>query len=265
MNTLTHQQIALRYKSGLHDVDSLIAPLIELSHESASLIIGYGITQSGIREDMIPYFHVCGERRENTEPIRVLLVGGWTGTESITPYVVARVLASLESRLRLVTGLEITAFPAANLEAHRQKTFLASDQNVAGLRCWDDSSASHIQVLENEMRRQPYDLVILLREDLRASEATVEAWLVEDEQKNVLSDSLRRLASAGQHFLWKVNPVRPAFTRSFTPMPGYERQPAEIIIGLPGARSPEHQAQEGLGLILSLAHAVREAREEDLL
>jgi hypothetical protein len=72
---------------------------------------------------MIPYFHVCGTPADK-EPIRVLVIGGWVGTEIITPYAIARLLVALESRLRLATGIEITAYPVANLEAHRETVFL---------------------------------------------------------------------------------------------------------------------------------------------
>ncbi len=48
-------------------------------------------------------------------------------------------------------------------------------------------------------------------------------------------------------------------------MPDVERQPAEIIIGLPGALTPEEQSSDALGLVLSLLHAARQGRLEGLL
>lgn len=264
METLTDRKISNHYESGKQDLESLIAPLIELSEESSSLVVGYGLGQSASREQMIPYFHVCGSYTDQA-PVRVLLIGGWAGTESVTPYVAARVVAALESKLRLVAGIEITAYPVANLDAHRTGEYVTRDQQNDSAKCWEDSSLNHIKVLENELKRYDFDLVIVLRENLRAHEAQVEAWLVEDEQKSVLSAALDNLASVGHSFAWKPNPVRPVYPRSFTPIPNADRQPAEIIIGLPGARDTYDQSQEGLGLILSLAHAVRQARNEGRL
>lgn len=261
--TPTDRQIAQQYESGLQDVDSLIAPLIELSRESSSLVLGYGQGENQVRENMIPYFHVSGTPGE-LSPVRVLIVGGWVGTETITPYVAARVLAALESRLQIVAGIDITAYPVANLDAHREGTYLTSEQAWQGAKCWDDSPLSYIHTLENELKRYDYDIVILLRENVRAQEADVEAWLVEDEQKEVLGEALKRYSEAG-NFRWRANPVRPLYARSFTPVPGAERQPAEIIVALPGARDPKDQAEEGLGLVLSLAHAIREARTKQRL
>lgn len=264
MKSLTDQQICHQFESGAQDVDSLVAPLLQLAEESSSLIVGYGNPQSGVRRDMIPYFHVCGTEPVQT-PIRALILGGWVGTESITPYAVARMVAALESRLQLVNGLEVTAYPVINLEAHRQGVFLTGRQEIGGMSCWEDSQCSHIKVLENELNRYEYDLVIVLREHVRSHDADVEAWLAEDEQKTVLSDALTRHASVSPNFRWRVNPVRPTYARSMTPIPQARKQPAEITIGLPGALTPKAQAQEALMLALMFCHAARQGREEGLM
>ncbi len=264
MNPFTDLQIKATFEAGNQNVESLIAPLVELSKESSTLMLGYGLGQAGIREEMIPYFHVCGTRPGQT-PVHALIVGGWVGTETVTPLAIARLLAAMEARLQLTEGIEVTAYPVANLEAHRENVFLMDRQQLPDVRCWSDSPSSHVQVLEKELRRYPYDLVILLRQNPRATEPEVEAWLSTDQQKTVISDTLARYASAAPKFRWKPNPVRPTYSRTFTPMPETEKQPAEIIVALPGALSPAEQSSEALGIILSLLHAIREARQEGVL
>lgn len=261
---LTDQQIWSRFEAGQDNLESLIEPLMALVEESSSLVVGYGIAQTGVRETMIPYFHVCGARAEH-EPVRALVIGGWVGTESVTPCAAARLLAAMESRLSAVAGIEVTAFPVANLEAHREKVFLSSGQRIENMRCWEDSPCSHVRVIERELQRYDYDAVILLRENSRAFDAHVEAWLTEDVHKEVLSDTLARYATASPEFQWKVNPVHPIFARSFTPIPAVEKQPAEIIVALPTASGAENASSEGVGLVLTLLHAMRQAREEGLL
>jgi hypothetical protein len=120
-------------------------------------------------------------------------------------------------------------------------------------------------VLERELERYAYDAIFLLRQNPRALDADVEAWLAEEAQKIVLSDALKRYASASPLFRWRANPVRPTYSRTFTPIPNWERQPAEIIIGLPAALTPEQQAQESMALILSLSHAMRQAHAEGVM
>ncbi|MFY8216440.1 MAG: hypothetical protein ACOVMP_07545, partial [Chthoniobacterales bacterium] len=61
-------------------VDSWLNPLIELSMESPSLIVGYGGKQPLSRSEMVPYFHACG-RTGNHKTLRTLVVGGWLGNE----------------------------------------------------------------------------------------------------------------------------------------------------------------------------------------
>lgn len=263
MNLFTDLQIKSTFEAGNHNVESLIAPLIELAAESSTLILGYGLGQAGIREEMIPYFHVCGTKAAEV-PVRALIVGGWVGTETVTPLAIARLLAAMEARLQLAEGIEVTAYPVANLEAHRENVFLTDRQQLPDVRCWEDSPNSHVQVLEKELRRYAYDVVFLLRQNPRAANADVEAWLASDIQKTVLSDALKRHAEIDPQFRWKANPVRPVYARTFTPMPDTDKQPAEIIIGLPGGLTPAEQSSEALGLILSLLHAVRQARQEGI-
>ena len=264
MDNFVDSQITDRFKSGRQDVHDLIAPLVKLASESSSLVVGYGAPQVGVRSEAIPYFHVCGTPADK-EPLHVLVIGGWVGTEIITPYAIARLLVALEARLRLATGIEITAYPVANLEAHRETVFRTATQQIDGMRCWENSQCGHVQVLERELERYPYEVIFLLRQNPRALDADVEAWLAEEEQKVILSDALKRYATTSPLFQWRANPVRPTYSRTFTPIPDRERQPAEIIIGLPGALTAERQAQESMALILSLSHALRQARTEGVM
>jgi hypothetical protein len=264
MQNPTDFQISERFASGRCDVDELIAPLIDLTHESSSLVVGYGMPQAGVREKMIPYFHVCGTYTD-VEPLRVLIIGGWAGTETVTPFAIARLLAAMEARLSLVAGLEVTAYPAANLEAHREGVFLTDKQQYDSVRCWENSSCSHIRVMENELRRYDYDAVFLLRENPNATETEVEAWVSQERQHAVISEALERQANSGDPVHWKTNSPKPGFARTFTPIPHAAIQPAEIVIGLPGARDSADRATEAIGLMLSLLHALRESRQEGVL
>lgn len=264
MNDFIDGQIRKNFAENSQDVERLLAPLVDLSKDSSTLILGYGLGQPGSRESMVPYFHVCGTKASET-PVRVLVIGGWIGTETVTALAAARLIAALESRLNLAEGIEVTAYPVANLEAHRAGVYLTAEQEAQGARCWEDSPCSHVRVIERELGRYPYDLIILLRENNRRFDCEIEAWLVEDEQKIVISDALRRYDATGFGRNWKVNPVRPTYRRTFTPMPEVERQPSEVVVALPGARTPEEQATEALGLILSLSHSVRQAKLEGLL
>ncbi len=264
MDTLTAHQIDHSFEAGSQDVETLIAPLVELAIDSPSLAVGYGRTQTGLRRDLIPYFHVSGTR-EVQQPVRALVVGGWYGSEPVTPYAVARMIAVFEARLRLVAGLEVTAYPVANLDSHRQVLNLSIQQRIDELCCWQGSSLSHIQVLEGELRRYDYDVVFLLRENVRARDADVEAWATAAQPRAIVEGAFSRYATVAPEFRWRMNPVRPQYTRSFTPIPEAEHQPVEITIGLPSSMRPYDQAREAIGLILSVSHGLRQAREEGVL
>ncbi|HEY8901795.1 MAG TPA: hypothetical protein VIM61_15390 [Chthoniobacterales bacterium] len=264
MHNTTDLLIANRFEAGQTDIDGLIAPLADLAQDSASLIVGYAPTASRQRQDAIPYFHVCGSYAEHP-PVRALIVGGWFGNEVRSPYAIARLIATMEKRASLAAGLEVTAFPVANLEAHRAKTYLTDDQFAAGASCWEESPSPHVQVIEKELLRYPYDIVIFLRENPRAVETDAEAWLVEESHKRVLSEALEKYAADTPHFRWKTNPSAPVYRRSFTPVPGVNRQPSEVIIGLSAARTPAEQTNDVAGIVFALLHSVRQARQEGRL
>jgi len=264
VNPHTDLEIKKHFESEPPTVESLIAPLVDLATDSSTLILGYGLGQSALREEMIPYFHICGTKATEA-PMRALIVGGWVGTETVTPIAIAHLISAMESRLQMAEGIEVTAYPVANLEAYRQNVFLTDRQKLPDVRCWEDSRNSHVLVLEKELRRYDYDIVILLRQNPRALEADLEAWLSSDEQKSAYHETLTRYAATAPHFRWKANPVRPVYARTFTPIPETYHQPAEIIIGLPGGRTPAEQSSEARGLILSLLHAARDSRQPEVL
>ena len=265
MSTTTVLQIDHRFAEGFTGLDSLISPLVELAMDSPSLIVGYGYPQSGLRKDMIPYFHVCG-REEVRRPVRALVVGGWCGTERVTPYIVAKMLAVFEARLQLVKGLEVTAYPLANLDAYRTSEQSALRQRPEKLRCWENSDLSHIRVLENELGRYEYDVVFQLRESLYTRDTDVEAWIGGDSPvRGIVDGAFRRYASVAPDFRWRINPSRPIYRRSFTPIPGIERQPVEIAVGLSKAQDPAQQSNEAISMVLSITHAMRQAREEGVI
>lgn len=255
--------ISERFASGQTTVNELIAPLIEQAADSRSLVVGYGINQPGNRSQMIPYFHVCGTNSDYA-PVRALLVGGWVGTEIVTPYALARLIAALEAVAALAAGTEVTAYPVANLDAHREGVFVTTGQAGQAV-CWEESPVNHVRVLENELRRYDYDFVLLLRQNPRAIAADVEAWLPTKSQKRVFSEALDRYAATDSDFNWRGNPSSPTYARNFTPIPKSSRQPVEITVGLAAAKSPADQANEAIALVLSLLHAARHARSEGIL
>jgi len=266
MNTyeITYQQLKERFEKSKQDVPGFLAPLIALSEDSSSLIVGYGSDQTTIREDLIPYFHLVG-RRLGQEPLRTLIVGSWVGTEPVTSLAVARVVAALESRLSLAHGMEVTAYPVLNLEAYREGEFLTGKQQLEGVAVWQSSKCSHVAVIERELQRYPYDLILNFRVDGHATDLVVEGWADNEVRGKVFSDPLARFGEVAPAFRWELNPAKAAFSRTFTPMPGRNDQPVEVAVGLPGMLSADEQTSAGLKIALSLLHQFRQARMEGLL
>lgn len=261
----TDQEIRARHTENPKDALGLLAPLMELSEQSSTLILGFGGGQQSIRQEMIPYFHVCGPSSGH-EPIRALIIGGWVGTESNSSFLVARLVAAIEQQLRLVTGIEVTAYPVANVEAHRAGEFLTGKQQIEGVHLWQESACTHVRVLERELQRYDYDVVILLREKLASADLKAEIWPGTHEQSVILQDALERVSLNSAAFSYEVNPTHSAFERTLTPLPGEGgHQPAEIVIGL-GAEEPENnQTDLGVDLLLSILHSLRQARLEEVL
>lgn len=251
-----------RFEAGQSRLSDLLPPLLELVENSSTMVVGYGIAQAGVREEMIPYFHICGAS-SGQEPVRVLLLGGWSGTEIVAPFAIARILVAMEAKASLAKGLEITAYPVANLEAHKLDVFLTEKQILNGVRCWQNSPCSHVAVIEKELRRYAYDAILLVRESGPTSPPAAEAWLPEDDTS--LSDCLKSFAVVDPEFRWTVNPSDPKSQRFFTPIPEAEKQPAEITVFLPSSQSTEAQTDHAMALILSLLHGMRDARSQALL
>lgn len=259
MESTTELLIANRFEGGATEVDELLAPLAELAQDSSSLIVGYVPTASRRREDALPYFHVCGASAD-VEPVRVLVVGGWFGHEKRSPYAIARLIAAMERRAALATGLEVTAFPVANREANRAQEFLTADQSLEAVKCWDESAPEYVRLIERELHRYVYDLVIFVREHPRIYETDVEAWFVEDAHKQILGEALTTHARSDDGLRVKINPSAPDYRRTFTPIPNARRQPSEVIVGLSAAKSSNDQSNDFSGLAFVLMHALREAR-----
>ncbi len=252
----TEMLIANRFEGGATIIDDLIAPLAEIATDSASLIIGYVPTASRRREDALPYFHVCGSSADRP-PVRVLVVGGWFGNEERSPYAIARLIAALEQKPDLAAGFEVTAFPVANLEAHRSRTFLTRGQSLTASRCWEETAPEYVRLLERELQRYDYDLVIFVREHPRMHETDIEAWLTEDADKHTLGRALTEHAAQQPGLRLRVNPSTPDYRRTFTPVPGERRQPAEILVGLSATKSAGEQTQDFASIVFALLAARR--------
>ncbi len=260
----TDQQIRTFFKEEGAEVTRLLQPLMELSSTSSTLILGYGGGQNATRKEMLPYFHVCGAGVAG-EPVRALIIGGWKGNETTSTYTIARLLASIEDSLRLVSGIEVTAYPIANLEARRAGVSLTEAQEKEGVTFWKESAFRHVKVLEHELKRYEYDLIILLREDESATDLNINLWPNTEAASVVLSDTLKRYTASGTPFHWELNPEETPFSRVFTPIPDGVRQPAEVVISLPAKGDQDDQANLGIGVLLTFLHAVRQARAEGVL
>jgi hypothetical protein len=257
----TRDQLRYLFESNELDLDRFLAPLSELTENHSSFIIGYGAAQRTNREELIPYFHVVGPSRTK-DRLHALIIGGWSGTEVISGFAVAHLLASVVAKLDLLDRIEPTAFPILNVEAFRQQVVLTPKQELEGVRLWQHSPCSHIRVLEREVFRYPYDLVIILREDKPGVDLSTNVWPGSEGDERALSTALRRTAANSPAFSWQIAPVAPALDRWITPLPGDFRQPNEVIIGLPGALPAVEQWEGSLSLILSLLHGLRQSRQE---
>jgi hypothetical protein len=263
---LAHDQLLHLFGSLEEDPTGLFYPLSELSQQSGTLLQGYAPSQSGWnrREDMIPYYHVLG-RNEGVALLRSLILGGWFGSDRISFYALTKLIATLEGRFQLVDGIEATIYPMLNLEALRKKAKLTKNQSADHGKFWHESNISHVRVVERELSRYDYDLVIHLREVALSTSFSAAIWSSQQQQQNVLSEALARYSQHDKSFQWYVNQDSPRLTRKLTPIPDKPHQPAEIAVEVPGTLNPEAAAEEITALILTLLHASRQARTEGLL
>jgi len=245
-------------------VDDVLNPILELSEDSPSLLVGYGSDQSMVRERLIPYFHLLGAK--TTEPqLRVLIVGGWLGTETKAAYTVARLVALFEAKLQLIDGLEITAYPIMNLEAYKSGVLLTPKQELEGVKLWSKSPCSHVVVLERELLRYPYDLVVFIREDDKEIDLSVNLWAETDRQRLVGEDHMKRFSRVSPFFRWAANPVSGLVGPIAGKVPDQELQPVEARVGLPAALPDKEQTDSGIAITLGFLHAYRQARMEGIL
>lgn len=227
--------------------------------------MGFGAAQQSVRGELIPYFHVLGPDTHGTPSVRALIVAGVVGTEIGGFLTAIRMLSALEARLKLAEGLEITAYPVVNIEAYRQGIFLTGKQQIEGVRLWTSSPCTHVRVLENELSRYAYDLVIVLREDRFGVGLSVESWPGTSDQERVLEGAFRRFDEGAAGFRCHTNPEHPLFDRTATPIPRRHNQPAEVVVGLPGTLDAVQQSDQGIQILLSILHATRQARVEGVL
>jgi len=254
----SHTDILLKQaaQSGKPKLEDLTRPLVELTEDSSTLVVGYGLGQAGVRDEMIPYFHIIGPDA-NEDPVRLLVIGGWLGSDSATPLAVARFIAAIESSQDLIQGLEITAYPVSNFEAYQEGVFLTGKQQMEGVKCWSGSTCSHVKVMENELTRYNYDAVILLWESTRAKGVEVDAWDGVGTHIATLKTLFGNLSAETPELHWEIDPDKPAFARTFTPLPENPNQPTEILIGFAEESSAVQGSDTALGLLLKVIAALR--------
>ncbi|MEX1118831.1 MAG: hypothetical protein WEB60_08560 [Terrimicrobiaceae bacterium] len=243
-------------QSGKPQLEDLTCPLVELTEDSSTLVVGYGLGQAGVRDEMIPYFHILGPDA-NEDPVRLLIVGGWLGSDTAIPLAVARFIAAIESCQDLIQGLEITAYPVSNVEAYREGVFLTGKQQIEGVKCWSGSTCSHVKVIENEMTRYNYDAVILLAESTRGGGLAVDAWDGGGTHLAPLKTIFESLSGESPELHWGIDPATPAFARTFTPIPENLHQPKEILISFPPHASAVQGSDVALDLLLKITAALQ--------
>ncbi len=253
-----------RFQSGLSNYQELLAPLAELSENSSTLLPGYAASQPGWnkRTDMVPYYHVLGRAAEKN-PTRVLLVGGWLGTEEVATYALLRLVAILEQRFQLVDGIEATIYPVINLEARCFGEEKTAAQHQGRFSLWRESEIRPIRVIERELWRYDYDLVISLAESSGSEEFAIHLAGQTAEHGVLVEGIARKHRELSPGYLWQLEPRANPFPPRLTPVPEREVQPLEAALLLPGQLLAEQQAEEAVGLILFLMHEVREAATEE--
>lgn len=265
-STLTESQVRARFEANPENPMELLAPLMELSQESATLVPGFAVAQPRWNsvEGVIPYYHVLG-RSAAGAPLRALILGGWSGGDLASSYALIRLVAVLEARFHLLDGIEATIYPILNVEAWRSGRPMTEEQVADGCALWKNSAVRHVRVVEKELEKYDYDLVIHLREVRLASQFLLEAWSENDQHGVVFEDALARYARVDDQLQWQVNPAKARFRQKVTPVPGGRPQPAEVVMGVPGTLHPEQVVAESIGLVLTLLHAARQAKAEGLL
>lgn len=255
---LAREQLRRRYESNPWNLAGIIEPLADLSEDSPALILGYGAAQPVSREDLIPYFHLVGPTRSR-QRIHALIIGGWLGNDHATGFVIADFIVALAQKLELLNEIELTAFPIINVDAFNQQLFLTERQQLEGVRFWEKSDIPHVQLLEREIYRYPYDLVVTLRSTDQAEGIIPQVWPATPEIGQVFS----KILGWNPDPTTGITPGAPtgsySLGRIFTPTPAHAPQPSEVVLGLPGQMPVAEQSQLAIGVLLPLLHALRQS------
>ncbi|MCS7008429.1 MAG: hypothetical protein N2035_02785 [Chthoniobacterales bacterium] len=257
--SLAAEQLRRIFQSARADHRHLMQPLLDLSEESEHLVVGYAAPHTGWNrgEDLIPYYHVLGKPGP-TRSMRALLTAGWFGNEESASYTLFRLVAALEEKFQLVDGIEATVYPIVNLDAREAMVVLTPEQRQNELSLWHNSLLRHIQVIEKELLRNTYDIVFRLEEDTKAEEFSALVWPASPNHHRILLNALQKYQTTSPGFEWKIEDFNTPNDGRLTPIPQTSAQPSEILLLLPGQLLAEQQAEEGIGLILSLLHTFRE-------
>lgn len=261
-HNVTENRLRHRFHDGAPDYQDLLAPLEELSQESATLLPGYAASQQGWnkREDLVPYYHVLGRSAEK-DPARILLAAGWLGTEEIATYSVLRLIAVLEKRFQLVDGIEATIYPIVNLEARRSGLEKTPSQLLKPFVLWRESEVRPIRVIERELWRYDYDLAINLVEAPKSAEFSIYLWGHTQAQRSLVKQMVVKHTGLTPGYDWQIDSHAGPFPPRLSPVPERQGQPLEVLVKIPGQLVPEQQAEETVSLLLFLMHETREALE----
>jgi hypothetical protein len=260
---ITESRLRHRFQDGARDYQILLAPLEELSEDSATLLTGYAASQQGWnkREDLVPYYHVLGRSAEK-DPTRILLTAGWLGTEETATYALLRLIAVLEERFQLLDGIETTIYPIVNLDARRSGEPKTVEQLLQPFVLWQESEARPIRVIERELWRYDYDLAINLAEAPLASEFSIHLWAYSPAQKSFIQGVARKHHANTPGYDWQIQTPAGPITPRLTPVPERQTQPIEALIKVPGQLVTDQQAEETVGLLLFLMHELRESEQQ---
>ena len=256
---LAREQLRLRYESNPWNLAGLVEPLADLSEDSPALILGYGAAQPVSRENLIPYFHIVGPTRSH-QRIHALIIGGWFGNDHATGFVIADFIVALAHKLELLNEIELTVFPIINVDAFNQQVSLTESQQLEGVHLWEKSDVPHVQLLEREIYRYPYDLVVTLRSTDQAQGIIPQVWPATPEIGQVFSKILGWNPEPSSGVIAGTPAPHSSLERIFTPTPEQAPQPSEVILGLPSQLPIAEQSRQATGILLPLLHALRQTR-----
>jgi hypothetical protein len=202
---------------------------------------------------MIPSF----AGRYDKQPLRVLNYRRVGGVETITPYAIARLLVALNHacyggrhRNPIPWRISRPIMRPSSSPANRRSTEHAAGRIRNAVRKfsnanWNTTTTSDLSFLQNP----------------RALDADV-TWLAED--SGGASRHLKACRSTSPLFRWRANPVRPTYSRTFTPIPNRDLNLLKSSsvyqpLSVPSSRLRKHGANP------ESFHAMRQARAEGIL